>query len=156
MDMKEIKAIIDLMDQNRLVEFEYEEGGKRIKLRRADGAMQGVPMPMPMPAPTPVPMPASSAAPGPAATAPTAGRPANVIEFRSPLVGTFYRSPKPGSPPFVEAGDEVAAEQVLCIVEAMKVMNELKAPFDGIIREILPKDGQAVEYNDVLFVIEKK
>jgi acetyl-CoA carboxylase biotin carboxyl carrier protein len=71
-------------------------------------------------------------------------------------VGTFYRSPKPGAPPFIEVGDEVQAEQVLCIIEAMKVMNELKAPFDGIVRDIVAKDGQAVEYNDSLFVIEKK
>jgi acetyl-CoA carboxylase biotin carboxyl carrier protein len=148
MDMKEIKAIIELMDQNRLVEFEYEEGGKRIKLRRGDGVVHAVPMGVPL---------APSVAGAPASPAPAApARPSNASDFRSPLVGTFYRSPKPGSPPFVEVGDEVAAEQVLCIVEAMKVMNELKAPFDGIIREILPKDGQAVEYNDVLFVIEKK
>lgn len=152
MDMKEIKAIIDLMDQNRLVEFEYEEGGKRIKLRRSDGIVQAVPAV----AAAAVPAAAPASAPPPAAPVVTPARPANVIEFRSPLVGTFYRSPKPGSPAFVEVGDDVVAEQVLCIVEAMKVMNELKAPFDGIIREILAKDGQAVEYNDVLFLIEKK
>ncbi len=150
MDMKEIKAIIELMDQNRLVEFEYEEGGKRIKLRRSDGVIHAVPMP----AAAIHASPAHAAPAAPPGAAPE--RPSNQGEVRSPLVGTFYRSPKPGAPAFVEAGDEVAAEQVLCIVEAMKVMNELKAPFDGIVREIVAKDGQAVEYNDLLFVIEKK
>ena len=147
MDMKEIRAIIELMDQNRLVEFEYEEGGKRIKLRRSDGVIHAVPMPAAAIHASAAPAEAPAAAPE---------RPSNQSEVRCPLVGTFYRSPKPGAPAFVEAGDEVAAEQVLCIVEAMKVMNELKAPFDGILREIVAKDGQAVEYNDLLFVIEKK
>jgi acetyl-CoA carboxylase biotin carboxyl carrier protein len=80
----------------------------------------------------------------------------NLIEFRSPLVGTFYRSPKPGSPPFVEVGDEVSEESVICIIEAMKVMNEIKAQIKGIITEVLAKDGQAVEYGQPLFVIKKK
>ena len=150
MDMKEIKAIIDLMDANKLVEFEFEENGKRIKLRRsdADGVVRAVQV-----APTAAPAPAPAAPP---AAKEEPAKPANVTEFRAPLVGTFYRSPKPGAPPFVEVGDEVKVDQVLCIVEAMKVMNELKAPHDGIIREIIPKDGQAVEFNDILFIIEKK
>lgn len=145
MDMKEIRAILDFMEQNGLVEFEYEEDGKRVKLRKSEGrpVLQAAP--------------ASNAVPSAVTAAPETGSaPENLVYFRSPLVGTFYRSPKPGAPPFVEVGDEVTTEQVLCIVEAMKVMNELKSPVDGTIREIRVKDGQAVEFNDVLFVIEKK
>lgn len=149
MDFKEIKTILEFMDQNKLVEFEYEENGKRIKLRKGEeGAARIVPAAMAMP-----PAAASSTSPGPAAPA---ERPANVVEFKSPLVGTFYRSPKPGSPPFVRDGEDVKADKVLCIVEAMKVMNEIKAPFDGKVVEVLAKDGQAVEFGASLFLIEKK
>jgi acetyl-CoA carboxylase biotin carboxyl carrier protein len=147
MDFKEIKTILEFMDQNKLVEFEYEENGKRIKLRKGEEAVARV-----LPAPVAAPV---AAVPVPAAAAPAA-RPANVVEFKSPLVGTFYRSPKPGAPPFAREGEEVKADKVLCIVEAMKVMNEIKAPFDGKIVEVLAKEGQAVEFGAPLFLIEKK
>lgn len=148
MDFKEIKTILEFMDQNRLVEFEYEENGKRIKLRKGEeGSGRLIATPLAMPAP------AAAAAPAPAAPA---ARPTNVVEFKSPLVGTFYRSPKPGAPPFVREGDEVKTDKVICIVEAMKTMNDIKAPFEGRIVEILAKDGQAVEFGAPLFLIEKK
>lgn len=151
MDFKEIKKIIEIMDKNGLVEFEYENNGKRIKLRRAEPRVEAVP----------VQVPASAAAPaGSAGPQIDAGavNPSdnNVMEFKSPLVGTFYRANKPGTAPFVDVGDEVTPEKVVCIIEAMKVMNEIKAELSGIVKEVLVKNGQAVEFGEPLFLIEKK
>ena len=148
MDLDEIRKIIGLMDQNRLVEFEYEEKGKRIKLRRAENRTTTV-----VPAPV-VPTPASSSSSAPAAE--SVGRADDLHEFKSPLVGTFYLASKPDAEPFVQEGDEVTPDNVLCIIEAMKVMNEIKGEMNGIIREIPVKNGQAVEFGEVLFLIEKK
>jgi len=151
MNLDEIKSILQLMEANKLVEFEYEDDGRRLKLRRAEDR----PAPPAHPLPLPVAAPAA-AAPAPAAPAAEAARPANVTEFKSPLVGTFYRSAKPDSDPFVNVGDEVGPEKVLCIIEAMKVMNEIKAEVSGVVRDILVKNGQAVEFGEPMFLIEKK
>ena len=156
MDLNEIRKILELMDANRLVEFEYEEQGRKIRLRRPDVGLA------PAPAGNPAPLAAARAvhhesAPQPAAApAPAPDKPSNLTDFKSPLVGTFYRSPKPDSDPFVNVGDEVTPERVLCIIEAMKVMNEIKAEMSGIVREVLVKNGQAVEFGEVLFQIEKR
>ena len=85
-----------------------------------------------------------------------AGAADNLDEFKSPLVGTFYRTPRPDAEPFVNVGDEVSPDKVICIIEAMKVMNEIKAEMNGIVREVLAKNSQAVEYGELLFLIEKK
>ena len=156
MNLDEIKSILQLMEANKLVEFEYEDDGRRLKLRRAEDRIvtTAVPMPMAMPATMPVAAPAASAAP--AAAANEAARPANYMEFKSPLVGTFYRSAKPDSDPFVNIGEEVGPEKVLCIIEAMKVMNEIKAEMSGVVRDVLVKNGQAVEFGEPMFLIEKK
>jgi acetyl-CoA carboxylase biotin carboxyl carrier protein len=153
MNLDEIKSILQLMEANKLVEFEYEDDGRRLKLRRAEDRVVATAMPVAMPAAVPMAAPAAAAA-APAA-APEA-RPANLTEFKSPLVGTFYRSAKPDSDPFVNVGDEVGPEKVLCIIEAMKVMNEIKAEMSGVVREILVKNGQAVEFGEPMFLIEKK
>ena len=151
MNLDEIKRILQLMEENKLVEFEYEDEGRRVKLRRAEDR---VPAPLPLALQAVLPAAAASA---PVSTGPgEVVRPANHIEFKSPLVGTFYRSPKPDADAFVNPGDEVGPEKVLCIIEAMKVMNEIKAEMSGIVREILVKGGQAVEYGEPLFLIEKK
>ena len=154
MNLEEIKSILQLMEANKLVEFEYEDDGRRLKLRRAEDRIVTTAVPMAVPAAMPVaaaPLPAAS---GSAAAEPA--RPANVLEFKSPLVGTFYRSAKPDSDPFVNVGDEVGPDKVLCIIEAMKVMNEIKAEMSGIVRDILTKNGQAVEFGEPMFLIEKK
>ena len=111
-------------------------------------------MPVARPAAAPMSAPAAASA-APAAAGPEA-RPANVTEFKSPLVGTFYRSAKPDSDPFVNVGDEIGPEKVICIIEAMKVMNEIKAEMSGVVREVLVKNGQAVEFGEPMFLIEKK
>jgi len=152
MNLDEIKSILQLMEANKLVEFEYEDDGRRLKLRRAEDRVVTTAMPVAVPAA--VPMAAAAATSAPAAS--PEARPANVTEFKSPLVGTFYRSAKPDSDPFVNVGDEVGTEKVLCIIEAMKVMNEIKAEMSGVVREILVKNGQAVEFGEPMFLIEKK
>jgi acetyl-CoA carboxylase biotin carboxyl carrier protein len=153
MNLDEIKSILQLMEANKLVEFEYEDDGRRLKLRRAEDRIVTTAVPMAVPSAMPV---AAAAAPAASAAAPEAARPANVLEFKSPLVGTFYRSAKPDSDPFVNIGDEVGPEKVLCIIEAMKVMNEIKAEMHGVVRDILTKNGQAVEFGEPMFLIEKK
>jgi acetyl-CoA carboxylase biotin carboxyl carrier protein len=154
MNLDEIKSILQLMEANKLVEFEYEDDGRRLKLRRAEDRLVTAAMPMAVPAA--VPMVAAPVAAAPSAAAPEAARPSNLTEFKSPLVGTFYRSAKPDSDPFVNVGDELNPEKVICIIEAMKVMNEIKAEMGGIVREILVKNGQAVEFGEPMFLIEKK
>jgi len=153
MNLDEIKSILQLMEANKLVEFEYEDDGRRLKLRRAEDRIVTTTVPMAVPAAMPV-----AAAPMPAAApaAAEAARPSNVVEFKSPLVGTFYRSAKPDSDAFVNVGDEVGPDKVLCIIEAMKVMNEIKAEMHGVVRDILTKNGQAVEFGESMFLIEKK
>lgn len=145
MELKDIREIIELMDQKNLVEFEYEENGRRIRLRKHETRVVETP-------PVVIAKAAEAAAPV-AAPAPVNN---NLMEFKSSLVGTFYRSAKPGAPPLVEVGDEVTPEKVLCIIEAMKVMNEIKAQCNGVVRQIVAKDGQAVEFGELLFLIEKK
>jgi acetyl-CoA carboxylase biotin carboxyl carrier protein len=152
MNLDEIKSILQLMEANKLVEFEYEDDGRRLKLRRAEDRVVTTAVPMAVPAAVPM-----AAAPAPAsAPAAEAPRPSNLTEFKSPLVGTFYRSAKPDADPFVNVGDEIGPEKVICIIEAMKVMNEIKAEMSGIVREVLVKNGQAVEFGEPMFLIEKK
>jgi len=152
MDMNEIRKILELMDANKLVEFEYEEAGKRIRLRRPDHHPAG-------PAPVSLSAAPAHAHPAPSHAAPAAAppaRPSDQFEFKSPLVGTFFRSPKPDADPFVNPGDEVGPDKVLCIIEAMKVMNEIKAEMAGVVKEVLVKNGQAVEFGEDLFLSEKR
>ncbi len=153
MNIDEIKTILQLMEDKKLVEFEYEDDGRRLKLRRAEDRPAAPP-----PALAPPPAAAAPAAPAVPAAVPgaPAARPASWVEFKSPLVGTFYRTSKPDADAYVNVGDEVNPEKVLCIIEAMKVMNEIKAEMSGIVREILVKNSQAVEYGEPLFLIEKK
>jgi acetyl-CoA carboxylase biotin carboxyl carrier protein len=151
MNIEEIHKILQLMEEKKLVEFEYEDEGRRIKLRRAeDRPLAALPMALPAA------LPAAPAALAAAAPAAPAARPSNLVEFKSPLVGTFYRSAKPDAEAFVNVGDEVNPEKVLCIIEAMKVMNEIKAEMSGVVREILVKNSQAVEFGEPMFLIEKK
>jgi acetyl-CoA carboxylase biotin carboxyl carrier protein len=150
MNLDEIKSILQLMEANKLVEFEYEDEGRRLKLRRQEDRVVTAALPVAVQSAVPM---AAAASATPAGEAPRA---ANLTEFKSPLVGTFYRSSKPDSDVFVNVGDEINPEKVICIIEAMKVMNEIKAEMGGIVREILVKNGQAVEFGEPMFLIEKK
>ena len=153
MNLKDIKGIIDLMKKNAVSEFEMEEGDFKIKLKRAPGKLHkgevGVAQEGPAIVTAPVVAPA---VPAPATPAPEPV--AEGLEVKSPMIGTLYRRPSPDSDPFVEVGTAVEPDTVVCIIEAMKVMNEIKAEVKGVIAEVLVEDGKPVEYGQALFRIE--
>ena len=162
MKIDEIKTIVKLMSDNDLTEFKIESEEMTLCLRRA-ARQQAAPAPVFVPAAIPaaapaVPIPpaAAPATPSQLSAAVSSGRasldPAKVIE--SPTVGTFYRSSAPGAEPFVKVGSHVEADTTVAVVEAMKVMNEIKAEKSGVIKEILLENGQPVEYGQPLFVLE--
>ena len=149
MELKDIKAIIDLMKKNDLSVFEMEKDGFKLKLQKGAGE-QTVFAPQPAAAPV-APAPAANAsalaAPETAEVAPGAG----LKDVVSPMVGTFYRAGSPDAPPFVDVGKEVNEETVVCIIEAMKVMNEIKAETKGVITEVVAENGKPVQFGQVLF-----
>ena len=154
MKIEEIKTIIKLMSENDLTEFKIEAEDMHLCLKRG-GQLPGSQIIIPAAAPVPAAAPAAPAAPAAAPAAPAAAAaPANRTTVDAPIVGTFYRSPSPDAPAFVKVGDTVSADTTVCIIEAMKVMNEIKAEKSGVIKEILVDNAQAVEYGQPLFVIE--
>lgn len=152
MRIDEIRTIVELMSKNDLTEFKIEAEEYNLCIRRGSSDQAIIASaPVIQAAPAPV----AAAAPAPAAAAPVveaAAEDLNTID--SPIVGTFYRSPSPEAEPFVNIGDAVTADSVVCIVEAMKVMNEVKAEKSGVIREILLDNAQPVEFGQPLFVID--
>lgn len=158
MDHRELKRLVQLMNENGLVELEIEREGSRLHLRKSDPSMLGTPMAFPQPGSyaMPAPAPASAGAPAPVAGAPAApaGPPPGTKDLPSPMVGTFYRRPSPDSEPYVAAGDRIDGETVVCIIEAMKVNNEIKAEMSGEVLEVLVQDGQPVEFGEPLFRVK--
>ncbi len=150
MDLRKLKKLIDLVEESGIAELEITEGEEKVRIARvAAGGQQPIYMNAPMPAPTvPVAPAAAPAAPAEAAPAEPEG---HVV--RSPMVGTFYRSPSPGSKSFVEVGQSVSSGDTLCIIEAMKLLNEIEADQGGVIKAILVENGQPVEYGEPLFII---
>ena len=152
MNIDDIKAIMKLMAEYQLTEFSVEAEGSNVRIRRDStgipAVQSAVPVLQSVPVPAAVPAPASAAAPA-AAEAPAPGTP-----VESPLVGTFYAAPSPDSAPFVQVGDRVTPDTVICIIEAMKVMNEIKAEKAGVVKEIVAQNGQPVEYGQVLIILE--
>jgi acetyl-CoA carboxylase biotin carboxyl carrier protein len=154
MNAREIRKLIDLMNENDLVELELEEEGRKVRLRKRAPveAREGSYI---MSAPPPMPAPAAAApAADSGAAAPAATEPDNTITIKSPMVGTFFRASGPDADPYVEEGDEVTPDTVMCIIEAMKVMNEIKAEASGKLVEILVANGEPVEYGQPLFVVQ--
>ena len=149
MNIDEIKAIAEIVAANDLAEFKLEREGFTLEIKRGSSTVVAAPVSMIAPAPVAAPAPAA-AAPAAAPAADNAKR----ITIDSPLVGTLYRAPSPEAAPFVKVGDKVTPDTVVCIVEAMKVMNEIKAEKSGVIRDILVENGSAVEFGQPLFVIE--
>ena len=151
MDLKDLKAIIDLMKKNSITELELEKQEFKVRLKRGGGSMPagedlllqgyaapvmgGSPAALP---PTPLPAPAAQS---------------SDMEIKSPMIGTFYRSPSPEAAVYVEVGAEVNADTVVCIIEAMKVMNEIKAEVKGVITQILVENAKPVEFGQPLFKI---
>jgi acetyl-CoA carboxylase biotin carboxyl carrier protein len=161
MNQKELKELIEFLIEKDIAEFELERGDVKVRIKRAGEhvvtvAQPAVPQVFVHSGPAAVP----AAASGTPFAAPVAAEPAPAEEglhaVRSPIVGTFYESPSPGSPPFVKPGDMVEAGQVLCIVEAMKLMNEIESDVAGEIVKKLVNNGQPIEYGQELFVVRKK
>jgi acetyl-CoA carboxylase biotin carboxyl carrier protein len=148
LELKDIKAVIDLMKKNDLSVFEMEKDGFKLKLQKGAGEQTVFTQP---PAMAPAP-PVSPTTPAPAAApAPQAEQSGGLRDILSPMVGTFYRAGSPESPPFVDVGKEVTEETVVCIIEAMKVMNEIKAETKGVIAEVVAEGGKPVQFGQVLF-----
>ena len=153
MDLKVVKKILDMIADSDVNEVSIEEGDFKIKVKKSADIEQ-ITYTQPASAPAPVAAPAAQAAPttaSPEATAPAA----NGDTVKAPIVGTYYQSPSPDSDPFIKVGDSVAKGDTLCIIEAMKIMNEIEAEFGGVVKEILIADGTPVEFEQPLFVIEK-
>ena len=154
MDLKEIKELIALMRKNDLSVFKMESEGMKITLKRGSDYQ---PIIHAAPMPVPAPQPAQLAAPAPAAAGTAATPPADKLkEISSPMVGTFYSAPSPDAQPYVKIGAQVDADTVVCIIEAMKVMNEIKAEASGTIVEIVAENGKPVQFGQALFRIQPK
>jgi acetyl-CoA carboxylase biotin carboxyl carrier protein len=169
MDFDDIERILELVREHDLAEFELERDGLKLRVRKAGAGdrqpavhhLPAAPIPM-LPAATPLPMPAAPGAAPPLTAAP-AGAPGSLATdleadlelavVKSPIVGTFYRSPEPGAPSFVEIGDRVRKDQVLCIIEAMKLMNEITSEFEGEVVSVYAENGKPVQYGERLFAI---
>jgi acetyl-CoA carboxylase biotin carboxyl carrier protein len=145
LDLRDVKRLVNLMDRHGLAEVELEDAGRRVRLRKGGGAE--VHSLVPAHAAAPAPAPAAAPAPVPAPAAPG-------VEIRSPMVGTFYRASSPEAAPFAEVGDVIHRDSVVCIVEAMKVMNEIKSEVEGEILAVLAQNGEAVEFDQPLFLVK--
>lgn len=152
MDIRKVKKLIELLEESGIDELEIREGEESVRIsRHSKQPAYAQPMYAPMPAPVAAPI-AAVAAPAAEAAAPAAPK-LNGNVARSPMVGTFYRTPSPASPAFVEVGQSVKKGDILCIVEAMKMMNHIEAESSGVIESILVENGQPVEYDQPLFTI---
>ena len=153
MDIRKVKKLIELLEQSNVAEIEIHEGEESVRISRHGGGT-----PLLMPQAMPMTIPASGSGPSP--TPPPASPDDELLDglageiVRSPMVGTFYRAPAPGSAPFVEEGQKVKPGDTLCIIEAMKILNQIECERGGTVRRILVENGQPVEYNQPLFVIE--
>ena len=157
MDIRKVKKLIELLEQSDVAEIEIHEGEESVRISRqvSGGAAmpfympQGMPMPMAGAAPQPAAAPASAQSAGDDGEDAITGK-----LVRSPMVGTFYRAPSPGSKAFVEEGQSVKAGDTLCIIEAMKILNQIESDHSGTVKRILVENGQPVEYNQPLFLID--
>ena len=158
MDIRKVKKLIELLDESGIAEIEITEGEESLRISRHATSVAA-----PMVAAAPMPAPAAPAAPAPAA-APAAPAPAAApaepdeegYAVKAPMVGTYYSAPSPGSPSFVQVGDRVGEGDTLCIVEAMKMMNQIESDVAGTIKSIRVQNGDPVEYGQILFVIDQR
>ena len=149
MDIRKVKKLIELLEESGIAEIEIHEGEESVRISR-NGPV-GAPVNYAPPPPPAAPVPA---APAPTATAAPAEVEVTGHQVLSPMVGAFYRSPSPGTKAFVDVGSTVKVGDTLCIIEAMKLLNQIEADKDGVIKKILVENGQPVEYNQPLFIIE--
>jgi len=156
MDIRKIKKLIELLEESNIGELEIKEGEESVRIARNSGTVQYVNAPMQGYAPAPAPAPYPTTAPAAVAptAAPVAAAPvASGHIIKSPMVGTYYGAPSPGSPNFVEVGKQVKVGDVICIIEAMKMMNQIVADKAGVIESILVQDGNPVEFDQPLVTI---
>lgn len=149
MDIRKVKKLIEMLEESSLSEIEINEGEESIRISRIS-----LTAPAAVPVMTPAPAPVATAS---AEAAPTQSEEADIPSghaVKSPMVGTFYSAPSPGAKPFVQVGDTVSSGDTLCIVEAMKMLNEIETDKGGVVKAILKENAQPVEYGEVLFVIE--
>lgn len=152
MDIRKIKKLIELLEESNIGELEIKEGEESVRIARNSGTTQYFTAPQGFAAPAPAAAPAAAPVAAAPAAAPVAAVPSGHL-VKSPMVGTFYRSPSPGSPSFIEVGKHVKAGDVICIIEAMKMMNQIEADKSGVIEAILVEDGSPVEYDQPLVTI---
>ncbi len=149
MDIRKVKKLIELIEESDIAEIEIHEGEESVRISRQSSFPAAF-------APMPGAQPAVAATPAPAAALPAEEAPEEIQghAVKSPMVGTFYRSPSPGSKSFVEEGQQVAVGDTLCIIEAMKILNQIECDKAGTVKKILVENGQPVEYNEPLFIID--
>ncbi len=157
MDIKQIQELVKLINKTNIGEITIEEEGVKITVKQKKDPVQHIVANAGMPAYSQAPMPA--AAPAPAAAAPVAAKPAepkadNLVTIKSPMIGTFYRQAGPGKPIFASVGDEVTPGKVVCIIEAMKLFNEIESEVKGKIVKVLIEDASPVEYDQPLFLVD--
>ncbi len=152
MDLNLVRKLVKLLSDSDVDEIEIEEEGKKIRIAKHSSRFAMAPQVAP---PVAVQEAPRLAAPAANAPIPVPSPSANVHEVRSPIVGTFYRAPAPDAAPFVQVGSEVQAGSVLCIIEAMKLMNEIESDAAGTVLKVLVENGQPVEYDQVLFILQK-
>jgi len=158
MSNDEIRELVQLVIESGVAEIEVQRGENRVRIRRTVGNRHEVCIPGSMMGPVPSPM-TETMAPTVQSTSSSGASPATVgneVIVKSPIVGTYYDSPKPGEPPFVKVGDVVEPKQVLCIIESMKLMNEIEAEIAGTVVAKLMENGRAVEYGEALFAIRPR
>ena len=157
MDIRKVKKLIELLDESGIAEIEITEGEESVRISRHATSVAAAPVGMAAPAPLPAAAPApASAQPSAPATPATADVEEEGHAVTAPMVGTYYSAPSPGSPPFVQVGDRVNEGDTLCIVEAMKMMNQIEAEVSGTIKSIRIQNGEPVEYGQILFVIDQR
>ena len=152
MNVKEIKELINLMNENGLLELEIEKDGMRIRLKKTSSGIESMSAPIIVERHSSI--EAAAAQQAAASTTAAEKAQAKTVEIRAPMVGTFYRSPSPEAPPYAEIGQTIEVGQVICIIEAMKLMNEIKSEIKGKILEILVDNAEPVEFGQPLFLIE--
>lgn len=153
MDLRKIKKLIELLDESGIAELEVTEGEESVRISRYGAGAPVVQTSAPAPYPIGVPaVPDHAPAPPPAPVEERA--PASGFEIEAPMVGTMYRAPSPGAPPFVEVGSRISAGDVVCIIEAMKILNQIESEVSGVVQEILVENGQAVEFGQTLMIVE--
>ena len=153
MDLRKLKTLIDLVSDSNIAELEITEAEGKVRIVKSAPPGAAYSMPMVVSAPTHAPAATSAAGPAAEAAPPVAAEPAGHV-ITSPMVGTFYRAATPGAKPLAELGQQVKAGDAVCIIEAMKIMNEIESDHAGTITKVLVENGQAVEYGQPLFIVE--